>query len=496
VTGALDAWLRAGAGSGRPCRLVEETPCAQVYIGRDRVLKLKKPVDFGFLDFTTLAKREWAIRRELAFNCETAPDVYRAVRAITRTDGGELALDGAGEVVDWALEMRPFDPSAVLSHRPERVDGALADQLGREVARVQALGPIAQARSGSAALEYVLRSNAAQLRSLTHILDPEAVERLIADSRAAFARFAPLLDQRGVDGFVRRCHGDLHLGNVVVEDGRPLLFDCIEFNDVLSEIDIGYDIAFLMMDLSFRGRGEAANRVLNAWLDEAARSFGDGIWPGLAALSLFQSVRAAVRTHVSGHGGEVDKARAYLAEAQRHLEAQAPRLYAVGGLSGSGKSTLARALAPELGSAPGAVILRTDEIRKRLWGAGPLERLPLEAYASNQSSSVYGEMLRLARLCLSAGWSVVLDAVFAKVEERKAAEALGQAVGLPLRGLWLEAPPDVLRARVAARRDDASDADLRVLEQQLSWGPVQSDWRRIDAEAPLADQTVAALAAE
>ncbi len=493
MTGALDAWLRAGAGSGRPCRLVEETPCAQVYIGRDRVLKLKKPVDFGFLDFTTLAKREWAIRRELAFNCETAPDVYRAVRAITRTDGGELALDGAGEVVDWALEMRPFDPSAVLSHRPERVDGALADQLGREVARVQALGPIAQARSGSAALEYVLRSNAAQLRSLTHILDPEAVERLIADSRAAFARFAPLLDQRGVDGFVRRCHGDLHLGNVVVEDGRPLLFDCIEFNDVLSEIDIGYDIAFLIMDLSFRGRPEAANRVLNAWLDQAARSFGDGLWPGLAALSLFQSVRAAVRTHVSGHGGEVEKARAYLAVAQRHLEPQAPRLYAVGGLSGSGKSTLARALAPQLGLCPGAVILRTDEIRKRLWGAGPLERLPPEAYASDQSSRVYSEMLRLAGMCLSAGWSVVLDAMFAKIEERAAAKALGAAVGTPLQGRWLHASPGVLRNRVAGRRDDASDADLQVLDGQLARRVDAPDWRRIDTEAPLAEQIHSAL---
>ena len=173
--------------------------------------------------------------------------------------------------------------------------------------------------------------------------------------------------------------------NIVAEDGRPLLFDCIEFNDMLSEIDVGYDIAFLLMDLAHRGRGEAANRVLNAWLDEAGREAAPDRLGGLAALPLFQSVRAAVRSHVTGHGGDPKAARAYLQAAQAYLAPASPRLVAVGGLSGSGKSTLARTLASGLGGGPGAVVLRSDEIRKRLFGAAPTDRLPKSAYAPEVS---------------------------------------------------------------------------------------------------------------
>ena len=200
----------------------------------------------------------------------------------------------------------------------------------------------------------------------------------------------------------------------MLEGGRTILIDCIEFNDVLSEIDLGYDVAFLLMDLSLRGRREAANRVLNAWLDETGRAFGVERISGLTALPLFQSVRAAVRAHVSGHGGKVEDARRYLETAQVHLRPSPPRLCAAGGRSGSGKSPVARALAPPLGGAPGAVVLRTDEIRKRLFGVAPTERLPPPAYAPEVSSRVYGLMLDEARAALRAGSSVVLDAAFLK----------------------------------------------------------------------------------
>jgi aminoglycoside phosphotransferase family enzyme/predicted kinase len=480
----LDLWLRGQVGGDGGVQ-VHETPAAKVFVGRACVLKIKKPVDFGFLDFTTLEKREWAIRRELAFNRQAAPDLYRRVHAIVRTPSGAFALqDGAllaagGEVVEWALEMRPF-AGPVLSDQPERVDGLLAERLGRETARLHAHAPISKARKGSASLAYVQTSNAQQLRSLGDRLDQNAVERLIAASRDALDALAPRLDRRSDDGLMRRCHGDLHLGNIVVEGDRPILFDAIEFNDALSEIDVAYDLAFLLMDLGFRGRPDAANRVLNAWADEAARSLGDAAWESLALLPLCQAMRAAVRAHVSGHAGDPERAKAYVAAGLGHLTAPPPALFAVGGFSGVGKSTFARALAPTLGRAPGAVVLRTDEIRKRQWGAGPKDRLPPDAYGPEPSTAVYAEMLRTARLCLGQGWAVGLDAAFLTRPERKAAEALAKDLALPFDGIWLEAPPDVLRRRLRDRRDDASDADEAVLDRQLARDIGEVRWRRVD----------------
>ena len=490
----LEAWLEAGAGSGERARQVHETPIAKVYVFADRVLKLKKPVDFGFLDFSTVEKRAWAIRRELAFNRQTAPDVYRTIHAVARSDSGDLQLvrpaESTTSVLDHVLEMRPFDAGQVLAAHPEQVDGALAERLGRDIAAFQSRAPLTPEGRGAAALDYVLRSNADQLRSLMAVLEADAVERLIADTRAAFECLSPLLDRRRDQGFVRRCHGDLHLGNIVVEDGRPILFDCIEFSDVLSEIDLGYDVAFLLMDLVHRGRGEAANRALNGWLDEAGRNFGAERMEALAALPLFQSVRAAVRTHVSGHG-EVGQAQAYLRAAQDHLAPARPLLTAVGGVSGSGKSTFARRLAPGLGGAPGAVVLRSDEVRKRLSGAAPTERLPKSAYAPEVSARVYGVMLHEAAAALGAGASVVLDAVFLKPQEREAARALAGRMRTPFHGFWMEAPEDVLRQRLRAREGDASDADEGVLDAQLRAGPGEIDWTRIDATRT-ADRQLAA----
>jgi predicted kinase len=199
----------------------------------------------------------------------------------------------------------------------------------------------------------------------------------------------------------------------------------------------------------------------------------------LAVLPLLLSIRAAVRCHVSGQMGNRDLAVRYLDAALSHLEPVSPSLAAVGGLSGSGKSRRARVIAPGLGAAPGAVVLRTDEIRKRLWGAGALDRLPQEAYAPGFGERVYGEMLRAARLCLAAGRAVVLDAVFLKPEERDAAERLASEMGVPFEGEWLTVSPDLLRRRVAARRGDASDADLEVLERQLQADPGPLRWRTV-----------------
>ena len=474
----IDVWLRAGAGGGVACDGVIETSISWIYLYPDRALKLKKPLDLGFLDFSTLKKRRWACERELAFNAATAPDIYRRVHAIARDATGALALGGVGAAVEWALEMRRFDEGATLNNRLSEIHGAFAEALGRKVARFHAAAASGRVGGGAAGLNFVLRSNADLLRRAAPHLGAESVERLLASTEAAFAAVAPLLDRRLDQGFTRCCHGDLHLGNILLENAEPVLFDCIEFSDRLREIDVLYDVAFLMMDLGFRGARGAANRVLNGWLDEAARRFDVDQWEGLAAISLFQSVRASVRAHVSGLEGRHDEARRYLAAAQGHLSPSIPRLVAVGGLSGSGKSTLARALAPDLGAAPGAVVLRSDEIRKRLWRVAPTDRLPPSAYTAEAGDLVYRELYGNAAACLRAGRAVIVDAVFLRPQERRRVEAVAGDLGVDFEGIWLEAPPATLRERIEGRAGDASDADARVLDLQLAQDPGNIDWPR------------------
>jgi len=469
------AWL-AGRSEG-----VIQTSCAQVFLAGDIAFKLKRPVDFGFLDFTTLERRRWALERELAFNAPAAPDIYRAVRKITRMKGGGLEFDGSGSVVDYVLEMRRFDETAVLSARPEALDGDLAEALGRTVAQAHVDAPL---RPKAVGLPYPIGSNAALLRDLAPRLGAERVEALITATDAELARQGPLLEARRAAGFVRRCHADLHLGNILLEAGRPVLFDCIEFNDAISDIDVLYDLAFLLMDLDFRGRRDAAVRAISAYLDEAARTFPPTHWDGLAALPLMMSVRAAVRAHVSAHAGDLAAGSSYLDAALAHLSPAAPTLLAVGGRSGSGKSVFARLAAPRLGPAPGAVILRTDEVRKRLAGAAAHEPLPAAAYATDMTRRTYDAFFADAGRALAAGRSVVLDATFLDAGLRDRATKTARAAGVAFQGVWLEAPAGTLAARIAARRSDASDATVATLEGQLAVDPGPMDWTVLDASGP------------
>ena len=452
----LSAWF--GARSER----MIETSCAQVFLAGARAWKIKRPVDYGYLDYSTTDKRRWALERELRFNRLAAPDIYLSVRSVTREADGALAVDGAGEV----LEMRRFDEHAVLAERPWVIDGPLADQLGRATARFHKDAELRDGGEGGA-LGYTVASNARVLTTFKDVLGAEAVDDLIARTQAALDAALPLLKRRGQAGFLRRCHGDLHLGNVLLENGAPVLFDCIEFNDALGEMDVLYDLGFLLMDLDFRRRTDAANRVLNAWLDEAGRYLPADHWQGLRLLPLILSVRAGIRTHVNAFAGDLTAAGAYLAAARAHLDPKPAALVAIGGLSGTGKSTLARMAAPGLGGAPGAVVLRTDEVRKRLFEAASLQKLGPQAYTPQAHAQVYDQMRAEAAAVLAAGCSVILDATFLDPGERGKVEALAKQAGVAFEGVWLQSDPALLRERVAKRRGDASDADVAVLEAQL-----------------------------
>ena len=487
------AWLAA-----RSERCIE-TACARIFLAGDKALKIKRRVNLGYLDFSTLEARAAAIGRELVFNREAAPDLYLETRTVTQDPAGELALDGEGQVVDHVLVMRRFDDGAVLGRAPDRIDEALAEALGRMVARLHVHAPTVPPGEGggASALAYTIGSNAELLRNLSDDLGKADVEALVEATWAELERQRPLLERRLAAGLSRRCHADLHLENILLEEGGPVAFDCIEFSDRLSRIDIQYDLAFLLMDLVVRGRPQSACLVMSAYFDEALRSFGLDLLDGLAAMPLMLSVRAAVRAHVCAHSDDPGGARTYLAAALNFIAPQVrPRLVCVGGYSGTGKTTFARQVLPGLGAPPGALLMRTDEVRKRQAGAASRERLPAGAYGPGARRGVYLHMFEEAARALRAGASVVLDATFLDPRDRDDAAALAKGTGARFTGLWLEAPEAVLLARIAARRNDASDADAQALRGQLDRGPGPLDWIRIDASGEARDAAAAFLKRE
>jgi hypothetical protein len=310
-----------------------------------------------------------------------------------------------------------------------------------------------------------------------------------------------LLAHRGRLGRVRRGHGDLHLGNIALIDGRPVLFDAIEFDPLIAAGDVLYDLAFLLMDLCERGRPEAANIVLNRYLAETRR--GEDL-DGLAALPLFLSLRAAIRAKVTAarieradalERAEIERsARAYFAFAQRAIAPSEAKFVAVGGLSGTGKTRLARALAPGIAPMLGAVIVRSDVERKGLFGIAEADKLPEAAYAPEVSKRVYAALSEKVHRILAAKHSAIVDAVFAQPQERGALAEVAKAVNVRLLGLFLTAGLELRLARVGTRLNDASDAEDVVARAQERYdlGPI--DWTRIDASGTVEETLVRAQA--
>lgn len=472
-----------------------ETHASLVFLAGTRVYKMKKPVDFGFLDFTTLEKRHVACKRELALNRRTAPGLYLGLVPVRRV-GAALALGGArGEIVEWLVEMRRFPAEGLFARMADegRLTRAHIEMLAADIERFHRAAEIRHDRGGAAAFARIVAGSDENLRdNIGRVFDAGDVSRLRAESDDAIGRLTPLLDLRRERGFVRHCHGDLHLGNVTLIEEKPVIFDCIEFSDDIACIDILYDLAFLLMDLRFRESDDArlqgfANRALNVYFDHVARDSVAEAVDGLALVPLFLATRAGVRAKVTAVVADTEAkrahSRAYLRFALDALKRGAPRAVAVGGFSGTGKSTLAAALAPRLGMV-GALHLRSDIVRKRLFGVRPLDRLPAEAYAPEVGAGVYDEMMKLGSRALAAGSSVVFDAVFARESERAAVAEVVARAGAAFDGLWLEAPATTLEARVAARAAkarDPSDADVTVLRRQLAYELGDMRWRRIDA---------------
>jgi uncharacterized protein len=464
----------------REVRLLE-THISWVLLTGDYAYKIKKPVDLGFLDFSTLGMRGHYCEEELRLNRRLAPEFYLEVVPVRGTTVAPH-IGGDGPLLDYAVKMREFPQDALASRLLERDQfGAReVDALAAAIANFHAAAAPARAtdRFGSPETLY-----AAALQNFEQILprlrlarDKEAVQLLREWTEREFRARHDAFAARKRGGHVRECHGDLHLGNIVVSDGRPVPFDCIEFNDELRWIDVVSEVAFVVMDFHDRGRPDLGWRFLNRYLEAS------GDYDGLAVLRFYLVYRALVRAKVhlirSQQPGLLasDKSRlklafhGYLRLASRLSAAGALSLLITHGVSGSGKTTATQSLIELLG----AVRVRSDVERKRLHDMGPLEHSQsgpdAGIYTAAATAATYERLLTVAECAVKAGYPAVVDAAFLKQSEREHFHQLANRCGIPLVVLDFDAPEKALRERVAQRAadgSDASEADLSVLERQM-----------------------------
>ncbi|QLQ25355.1 MAG: AAA family ATPase [Dechloromonas sp.] len=509
---ALVAALRNPACYPHPAGQVEviETHISYVLLSGAHAYKIKKAVALGFLDFSTLARRRFFCEEELRLNRRLAPELYQAVVAITGPrDAPHFA--GSGEAIEYAVQMARFPQEALLDRQlaagvlsPDVID-QLADRLADFHERAERAPP--DRRFGSpAAVWEPMAQNFAQLgEELSGAAHDPRLADLEAWSRQRFSQLADLLATRLGDGWIRECHGDLHLGNIVVTAAGLRVFDCIEFDPGLRWIDVLNEIAFLTMDLAERGRADYGHRLLNRYLE----AMGD--YRGLPLLAFYTVHRALVRAKVAAIRASQENPAERLAElanCDQYLDCAAratlprnPRLLLMHGLAGSGKSRLAQQLLERLG----ALRIRSDVERKRLCGLPALAHSDSAVgdgiYDAAATTATYDRLVGLAEQILAAGYPVLVDAANLKVWQRAAFRDLAAASGVPFVILACVAPEAVLQSRLATRQAagrDASEADQAVLAYQMrTCEAITPDEEactfRIDTSAPFPDALPAAL---
>lgn len=458
-----------------------ETHISWVLLAGDYAYKIKKPLTLPFLDYGTLDKRRACCEAELRLNRRYAAELYLDV--VTVGGSPEAPVVGAaGPALEYAVKMRRFDEAQRLDHvcRRGELTTAHMRMLAHEIADFHRGAAVAPADARFGLPERVLMPALANIDALRALLSAETSHRVAAlEERTLrdYARCEPALAHRKLAGCIRECHGDLHLGNLVLAGERILPFDCIEFNDDFRWIDVASELAFTLVDLIDHDRPALAAALLDEWL---ART---GDVDALRVLRFYAVYRALVRAKVAAiRAGQEenaavaqdDRVRAlgYLALGERLATPPAPTLTITHGVSGSGKSHAARARA--LGD-PGCatVRLRSDVERKRLFGLDALaasgSTLDAGIYTPEAHAATYRRLEELATLALQAGWSVVVDAAFLRRAERDAFRHVAAREGVAFEILPCTAPVDELRRRVAARTGDASEATLAVLEKQLGW---------------------------
>lgn len=490
---ALVGGLLSPAAYAHPVERVEriDTHISTVLLAGDFAYKIKKPVDLGFLDFSTLAKRHHACLEEVRLNRRTAPQLYLDVVPIVATPAGARVGMVGGSPIEYAVRMHRFDPGCTLDHVAARgqLTGELIDHLADVVARLHAEAVVAPPGFGtSGTARRLTDAGIGSIRDQVQSASDRArLDALAAWATAEWRARAAQMDARAAAGFVRECHGDLHLANIVLLDDAPVPFDGIEFSDELRFIDVICDVAFTFMDLTDHGVPRLAWRFVGRYLEQT------GDYEGLSLLRYYAVYRALVRAEVAliRHRQPQLKRQVrlrehtsfeqYLALAERLRRPGPQVLVVMTGLSGSGKSTVAIELAQRLGG----VRIRSDVERKRLYGFAPQDRTGGGVYTPEATARTYDRMAQVARATLEAGVPAVVDAAFLKRMERDRFRALARELGVRFTIVACEAPADILRARVVARHragGDASEADVDVLERQFEWQERPAD----DEEADLA----------
>ena len=457
---------------------IVETHISCLLLTGQYVYKFKKPVNLGFLDFSTLEKRKHYCAEELRLNCRLAPELYLEVVAITG-DERSPQINGDGPVIEYAVKMVQFDRSRELDKLILRgkVTGAIIDKLAATVASFHGQARVAAHDSLFGTLEHILQPVADNLEQIKKMLaqDGQYSVRMLAIeewTENTFEKLKSHFAKRKTKGFIRECHGDMHLGNMVLIENEPVLFDCIEFSESLRWIDVMSDVAFLVMDLQYHNRPDLAHRFLNAWLQET------GDYEGLRGLRFFQVYRALVRAKVAciRMGQEQDNAQEKT-EYHRHIDTAAafmqprqPVLFVTHGLSGSDKTTITQSLLERLG----AVRLRSDLERKRLHYLPPTAKtgsaIAADLYSPASTDQTYARLQKLAALVLESGYPVIVDATFLQASRRSDFRQLAQTCKVPFVILDCQASEVVLKDRIQQRLQsgaDASEANLDVLKYQL-----------------------------
>ncbi len=463
-----------------PVQLIETHISWVLLIGK-YAYKFKKALNLGFLDYTSLEQRHHFCREELRLNRRTAPSLYLDVVAITG-DSDRPAIGGEGDALEWAVKMRRFEQAQLASSRVQhqQLTPLHIDRLANTVADFHQRIATAEPRSPFGSVDNVSQPIEENFRQIITLIDAPECFSLLTQLRVwystAIPQYKPLLEQRKQEGFIRECHGDLHLGNIVIIGEEPMPFDGIEFNENLRYVDVISEIAFLLTDLDHRQRSDLGWRFLDGYLQQS------GDFAGLALLRFYQVYRAMVRAKVAAIRANQEELtateqQAQLAEVTRYLHQAVsytrpppPQLLLTHGFSGSGKSSVAQQLLERWG----AVRLRSDVERKRLFGLSATARSSSKVaggiYTTDASAQTYARLAEFSGVLLDAGFHVIVDATFLRREDRQQFIQLAASRQVRWHLLDIVAAEALLRERIVARSarpHDASEADLAVLEHQL-----------------------------
>jgi uncharacterized protein len=450
-----------------------QTHVSYVFLTGDYVYKLKKPVNFGFLDYSTLEKRKFYCEEELRLNKRGAAELYLGVLPVTQ-DGDKFVLGGDGEPVDYVVKMEQFPQETLLSAMYDR--GELTEQHLIDLAKV-----LAAFHKSAPTNDYILSFG--EVPQIRQAIDEnydqtvgyigvaqtqEQFDQTKAYTDKLFAESEALFKERIEHRFIRECHGDVHLRNICFWNNKILLFDCIEFNEPFRFVDTMFDIAYIIMDFDARNRPDLSNLFLNAYLEQS------GDWEGLQVLPLYNSRQSYVRAKVTSFllsdpsvpesvkEGSKETASRYYRLSSEYTKPKQGKIVLMSGLSGSGKSTVASKLARE----SGAIQIRSDAVRKHLGGVALDEKGNQSLYSSEMTEKTYDRLLTLGTTLASQGYTVILDAKYDRQALRAPVIEQAQAKGIAIEILYCEASEDVLRDRIAQRQGDISDADLDVLAKQ------------------------------